>query len=59
MGSDPGGQKLVHHLLHDGRIHWALDSGMTPAGRAPTVPGGYAEWQGDVEAWVRDGMRCE
>jgi cytochrome c551/c552 len=59
MGSDPGGQKLVDHLLHDGRILWALDSGITPAGRTPTVPGGYAEWQGDVEAWVRDGMRCE
>jgi hypothetical protein len=59
MGSDPGGQKLVRHLLDDGRIRWALDSGMTPAGMTPTVPGGYAEWRRDVEAWVRDGMRCE
>lgn len=59
MGMDPTGQKLAHHLLHDGRIRWALDSGMTPAGRQPQVPGGYAEWQRDIEAWVRDGARCE
>jgi hypothetical protein len=59
LGSDPGGQKLIRHLLHDGRVRWALDSGITPAGRAPTVPGGYAEWRRDVEDWARDGMRCE
>lgn len=59
IGIDPDGRKLAHHLLADGRIRWALDSGMTPAGPQPAVPGGYAEWQRDVEAWVRDGMRCE
>lgn len=59
MGVDPGGQKLVRHLLTSGRIRWSLDSGMTPAGPQPAVPGGYAEWQRDIEAWVRDGMRCE
>ena len=59
MGIDPDGQKLAHHLLVDGRIRWALDSGMTPGGQKPAVPGGYAEWKHDVEEWVRDGMRCE
>ncbi len=59
MGNDPDGKKLAHHLLHDGRIRWALDSGMTPGGQQPAVPGGYAEWKRDVEAWVKDGMRCE
>jgi hypothetical protein len=59
MGNDPRGEKLIDHLLHDGRIVWALDSGMTPAGKTPTVPGGYAEWKRDVEAWVKDGMRCD
>ncbi|MCA1926102.1 MAG: hypothetical protein LDL16_07500 [Thiobacillus sp.] len=59
MGMDPTGKKLAHHLLHDGRIRWALDSGMTPGGPKPAVPGGYAEWKRDVEAWIADGMRCE
>lgn len=59
MGVDPSGEKLAHHLLVDGRIRWALDSGMTPGGQKPPVPGGYAEWKRDVAAWVRDGMRCE
>jgi len=59
MGSDAGGQKLVNHLINDGRIRWALDSGMTPAGKTTTVPGGYDEWKRDVEDWVRDGMRCD
>jgi len=59
MGIDPDGRKLAQHLLADGRIRWALDSGMTPGGQKPAVPGGYAEWQRDVEAWIQDGMRCE
>ncbi len=59
MGFDPDGSKLVQHLLVDGRIRWALESGMTPGGPKPAVPGGYAEWKRDVEAWVKDGMRCE
>lgn len=59
MGADPTGKKLAHHLLHSGRIRWALDSGMTPGGPQPAVPGGYAEWKRDVEAWIADGMRCE
>lgn len=59
MGIDPTGKKLAHHLLHDGRIRWSLDSGMTPSGPRPTIPGGYAEWKADVEAWVADGMRCD
>jgi hypothetical protein len=58
-GFDPNGQKLVRHLLTDGRVRWALDSGMTPGGQMETVPGGYAEWKRDVDAWVKDGMRCE
>jgi hypothetical protein len=59
MGIDPDGRKLVRHLLVSGRIRWALESGMTPSGQKPAVPGGYAEWKRDVEAWVKDGMRCE
>lgn len=59
MGVDPDGRKLAQHLLADGRIRWALDSGMTPGGQKPAVPGGHAEWQRDVEAWLRDGMHCE
>jgi hypothetical protein len=58
-GANANGQKLVNHLLTDGRVRWALDSGMTPGGQKQTVPGGYAEWKRDVEDWVRDGMRCE
>ncbi len=59
FGADPGSQKFVHHLLTDGRVRWALVSGMTPGGKKPTVPGGYDEWKRDVEDWVRDGSRCE
>jgi hypothetical protein len=59
IGADPDGQKLAHHLLTDGRVRWALDSGMTPGGQKQAVPGGYAEWKRDVENWVKDGMRCE
>lgn len=59
MGFDPGGHKLAEHLFVDGRIRWGLESGMTPGGQKPVVPGGYAEWKRDVEAWVKDGMRCE
>lgn len=59
MGNDPDGRKLADHLLHDGRIRWALDSGMTPGGPKPAVPGGSREWKRDVEAWIADGMRCE
>lgn len=51
--------RLQEHMLHDVRIRWALDSGMTPAGRAAPVPGGYAEWTQLVHAWLDGGMRCE
>lgn len=54
-----GERELVKHLLDDGRIRWALDSGMTPGGPQPAVPGGHAEWTREVEAWVKDGLRCE
>ena len=59
IGIDADGQKLAHHLLNDGRIRWALDSGMTPGGQKPSVPGGYAEFKSEIEDWVKDGMRCE
>lgn len=59
IGIDPDGRRLAAHLLSDGRIRWALDSGMTPGGQKPAVPGGYADWARDVEAWLQDGMRCE
>jgi hypothetical protein len=59
IGFDPDGRKLAGHLLNDARIRWGLESGMTPNGKKPTVPGGVAQWSLEVEAWVRDGMRCE
>lgn len=52
-------KRLIDHLLHDGRVRWAIDSGMTPGGQKERVPGGYAEWEKDVLTWYRDGMRCE
>ncbi|TCJ16308.1 hypothetical protein EZJ19_05235 [Parasulfuritortus cantonensis] len=58
----PTGDKaevLSHHLLTDSRVLWAIKSGMTPAGRRPTMPGGYDEWARDVRAWVADGMICD
>lgn len=58
-GSGGAGQRLLAHLLTDGRIHWALDSGMTPAGRRSTVDGGSTVWHRQVLAWVEGGMRCE
>lgn len=51
--------QLLDHLVNDRRIHWALEGGMTPMGQFPTVPGGYSAWLADVQAWARDGMRCE
>lgn len=55
---DPGG-KMARHLLDDVRIRWALENGMTPAGKFPAVPGGYAEWARDARAWIEGGMLCE
>jgi mono/diheme cytochrome c family protein len=51
--------KLIDHLLHDVRIRWALESGMAPGRQKPKVPGGYSEWERDVNAWVSGGMRCD
>lgn len=50
---------LEHHLLHDGRVRWAIDSGRTPAGPRAKVPGGGADWERDVKAWVAGGMSCD
>jgi len=58
-GAGDAGRRLREHLLYDGRIHWALDSGLTPAGRYPTVAGGSTAWRQVVLAWVEGGMRCE
>lgn len=52
-------ERMTHHLLEDVRIRWALESGMTPAGRFPAVPGGYEEWARDAKAWIAGGMLCE
>ncbi|MEW5771337.1 MAG: hypothetical protein AB1831_13355 [Pseudomonadota bacterium] len=59
VGAGDINARLLAHLLHDVRIRWALESGGTPMGRMPTVPGGYADWARDVESWARDGMLCE
>ena len=56
---DDQSSKLVNHLLHDLRVNWALDNGMTPNGRFPSVPGGSENWARDVRAWVEAGMICE
>lgn len=55
---DPA-ENMREHLLHDVRIRWALDNGMTPGGRFPAVPGGYAEFAKQAEEWVEGGMVCE
>lgn len=52
-------EKMREHLLFDVRVRWALESGMTPGGRFPTVPGGYTEFARQVREWVAGGMRCE
>ncbi|MCS6787582.1 MAG: hypothetical protein NZ524_11185 [Thiobacillaceae bacterium] len=52
-------RQLRDHLLDDLRIRWALESGMTPLGRFPTIEGGYAAWREDVLAWLEGGMRCD
>jgi hypothetical protein len=57
LGDDE--KRMRDHLLQDGRIRWAIESGMTPGGKKETVPGGYPEWERDVRAWIKDGMRCE
>lgn len=60
---NPGGgdakAKMTHHLLEDVRVRWAVENGMTPAGRFPPVPGGYEEWAREVRAWIDGGMLCE
>lgn len=50
---------MREHLLHDARIRWALENGMTPGGRFPAVPGGYEAWARDVKVWIDGGMLCE
>jgi len=60
MGSgDVFNSKLADHLFNDLRVNWALDNGMTPNGRFPSLPGGSAQWARDVRAWAEDGMLCE
>ncbi len=60
MGSgDVVNDKLAEHMLHDARVHWALNNGMTPNGKFPAVPGGTQEWARDVRAWTAGGMLCE
>ncbi len=59
MGSGDANKKLYEHLLHDARVNWALENGMTPLGRFPAVPGGQDEWARDVHAWISGGMHCD
>jgi hypothetical protein len=58
IGSDPDGRKLAG-ICCPMRVRRGLESGMTPEGKKPTVPGGVAQWRLEVEAWLKDGMRCE
>lgn len=59
LGAGDLKSRMTEHLLHDVRIRWGVENGMTPAGKMPSVPGGYAEWARDVKAWIDDGMLCE
>jgi hypothetical protein len=59
LGEGDPKARLSRHLLEDVRVRWALENGMTPAGRFPAVPGGYAEWARQVRAWIDGGMLCE
>lgn len=59
VGSGDKNALMRNHLLNDIRIRWALESGMTPAGPLPTVPGGYPAWRAAVEAWSASGMSCD
>jgi hypothetical protein len=59
MGGGDVNQKLSEHLLHDVRVHWALENGMTPGGKFPSVSGGYEAWARDIHTWVEGGMLCE
>lgn len=59
LGAGDARSRLAHHLLEDVRVRWALENGMTPAGRFPVVPGGYEEWARQVRAWIDGGMLCE
>lgn len=56
---EDSGAKLRAHLFNDVRVRWALENGMTPGGRFPTVPGGYAEFARQAREWLDGGMRCE
>lgn len=58
-GATDGGRRLLEHLLHDGPIHWAQDSGMPPTGPRPTLEGGLVAWQRAVQSWLTGGMRCD
>jgi hypothetical protein len=59
MGAGDPQAVMTRHLLHDVRVRWALEGGMTPAGRFPTVPGGYDAWAREARAWIDGGMLCE
>ncbi len=59
LGQGDPRQQMTHHLLNDARIRWALDNGMTPAGKFPSVPGGYEAWARETQAWIDGGMLCE
>lgn len=59
IGAGDRNALLRAHMLNDIRIRWALESGVTPAGRFATVPGGYPAWRQAVEDWSATGMACE
>jgi hypothetical protein len=59
MGAPYSDERLLRHMLKDVRIRWALDGGVTPEGKRPTVPGGVAAWQRAVHEWAATGMACD
>jgi len=59
-------RQMEEHLLHDPRVLWGIEgatpnSGMLPGNKKEPglVQGGFAQWEKEVKAWIRGGVKCE
>jgi hypothetical protein len=59
-------EQLETHLLTDPRVLWGIEGAMEESGNLPfkkkeagIVKGGMAEWEEQVMAWIKGGMKCE
>ena len=59
-------EQLETHLLTDPRVLWGIEGAMKESGNLPfkkkeadMVKGGMAEWEEQVMAWIKGGMKCE